>query len=66
MRSVPKRRVDVERVKFEAASATLGPLRGDYDTAAPGKWIEHDVAALGDIQNSIAQHFDGLACRMDR
>jgi hypothetical protein len=52
----PDDHVDIERVEFDAAADATGLVGGDEGRARAQKWVQHDVAAVGEIEKSILEH----------
>ena len=52
--------VDIERIEFEAATASAGALRGYERGAAAKKRIEHKIAPASAVENRIGHERNGF------
>lgn len=52
--------IDVQRVEFDTSAQTLGLLGGNESRAGAEERINHDVAAIAEIEERVLQHGDRL------
>jgi hypothetical protein len=45
--------IDVQRIEFDASAHTLGLLGGNESRAGAEKWINDDIAAIGEVEERV-------------
>jgi hypothetical protein len=48
--------IDVQRIEFDASAHTLGLLGGNESRAGAEKWINDDIAAIGEVEERVLEH----------
>src|SRR5271170_4432880 len=56
--------IDVERIELDTAADAAGFLCGDEGRPGAEERVEHDVAAVGEVEERVLQHGGGLDGRM--
>src|SRR5271170_2683289 len=56
--------VDVERVKLDAPAEAAGRLGGDEGRPGAEERVQHDIAAVGEVEERVLDHCGRLDRRM--
>ena len=56
--------IDVERIELDSATDAAGLVGGDEGRTGAEERVDNDIAAIGEIEESVLEQGGGLDCRM--